>query len=638
MGARSFHAHIEPLERRQMLTGVTLITHGFGGGIGDWVTTMANVVAQQTGPLASQPRLKMTVTDTGQQGSPISVSTSVMPGSPPISSWGSREVLVLLDWSSIAGSFSNFYTRTTGAIGAAVANALLAPTGVAGFNIPLAQLPMHMIGHSRGASLVSEISRGLAQRGVAVDQLTYLDPHPVDGVNEPLGMNFNDAPMRVYDNVTFADDYWRTDGANSLDFTGEAVAGAANLQLTESVMSGSGNGYSTEHSDVHLWYHGTIAPPAGPFQNSDGGASVGANWYAAPHPRRDSTGGRYTRIANSGTRPAAGLKSAGATREAVALTVTGANVWDNVFIAGLSSDTTVVQGTNVTVPIQFVDANDDATITVGFDRDDDPYNGVFGSTSVATSTIAGESFFAQVPTTNSSGGFRVFAKISNGTTTRYWYAPGRAIVTAAGADRTWIGPASGSWSTAANWSGGAVPSANEKVAIFDSAVTLASSTRVAGLVLNPGAKLDLLNNALVVDYTGDSPFAALSQRIAAGRTIDGTWNGAAGILSSTAAGTGGLTALAVGEASAVLSLDGTATALFKGQTADATSVLIKYTYDGDANLDGVVSGDDYSSIDFSILTPGASGYFNGDFNYDGLISGDDYSAIDFNLLAQGAPL
>ena len=67
-------------------------------------------------------------------------------------------------------------------------------------------------------------------------------------------------------------------------------------------------------------------------------------------------------------------------------------------------------------------------------------------------------------------------------------------------------------------------------------------------------------------------------------------------------------------------------------------MLIKYTYAGDANLDGVISGDDYSSIDFNLEVPGASGYFNGDFNYDGIISGDDYSTIDFNILAQGAPL
>ena len=63
-----------------------------------------------------------------------------------------------------------------------------------------------------------------------------------------------------------------------------------------------------------------------------------------------------------------------------------------------------------------------------------------------------------------------------------------------------------------------------------------------------------------------------------------------------------------------------------------------YTYAGDANLDGAITGDDYSVIDFNIAVPGASGWYNGDFNYDGAITGDDYSVIDFNLVAQhGSP-
>jgi hypothetical protein len=63
--------------------------------------------------------------------------------------------------------------------------------------------------------------------------------------------------------------------------------------------------------------------------------------------------------------------------------------------------------------------------------------------------------------------------------------------------------------------------------------------------------------------------------------------------------------------------------------------IAMYTYAGDANLDGAITGDDYSAIDFNILVPGSSGWYNGDFNYDGAITGDDYSAIDFNILAQG---
>jgi hypothetical protein len=67
-------------------------------------------------------------------------------------------------------------------------------------------------------------------------------------------------------------------------------------------------------------------------------------------------------------------------------------------------------------------------------------------------------------------------------------------------------------------------------------------------------------------------------------------------------------------------------------------VLVKYTYYGDANLDGIVNGADYQQIDngFGMHLTGRS---NGDFNYDGVVDGSDYSLIDntYNQLsARGA--
>jgi hypothetical protein len=74
---------------------------------------------------------------------------------------------------------------------------------------------------------------------------------------------------------------------------------------------------------------------------------------------------------------------------------------------------------------------------------------------------------------------------------------------------------------------------------------------------------------------------------------------------------------------------------FDGQPVSTTDVLVKYTYYGDANLDGVVDGSDYSLIDNGFLTH-ATGWFNGDFNYDGVIDGSDYTLIDNAFDRQGA--
>jgi hypothetical protein len=165
------------------------------------------------------------------------------------------------------------------------------------------------------------------------------------------------------------------------------------------------------------------------------------------------------------------------------------------------------------------------------------------------------------------------------------------------------------------------------------------------LSIAPTARLDLADNDLAIDYVSSSPL--------------GTWNGSAytgvtGLIASGYAGsawTGGgivtsetlaitpntLTTLGAAEASQALGIGATETALWNGQTIDGTTVLVKYTYAGDANLDGLLSGDDYFQID-SAFPQGAHGWVNGDFNYDGVVNGDDYFLIDSNFPAQGPPL
>jgi hypothetical protein len=100
----------------------------------------------------------------------------------------------------------------------------------------------------------------------------------------------------------------------------------------------------------------------------------------------------------------------------------------------------------------------------------------------------------------------------------------------------------------------------------------------------------------------------------------------------------GLTTLGVAEAADVLFLSGSATALWEGQTVDATTVIVRYTYAGDADLNGYVDAADYGYIDNYVQFPGTSGYANGDFNYDGVIDAEDYGMIDNTIQLQGPPL
>ena len=77
--------------------------------------------------------------------------------------------------------------------------------------------------------------------------------------------------------------------------------------------------------------------------------------------------------------------------------------------------------------------------------------------------------------------------------------------------------------------------------------------------------------------------------------------------------------------------------LYGSETIDGSTVIVKYTYGGDANLDGKLNVDDYGKIDFNVPL-GITGWFNGDFNYDGKLNVDDYGIIDFNVGIQGAAL
>jgi fibronectin-binding autotransporter adhesin len=123
---------------------------------------------------------------------------------------------------------------------------------------------------------------------------------------------------------------------------------------------------------------------------------------------------------------------------------------------------------------------------------------------------------------------------------------------------------------------------------------------------------------------------------------NGTWQGSGGITSSAAAADSThLTALGViqntVDGSTPLYGSGTALGLFDGTSPAATNVLIKETYYGDTDLNGVVDGTDYSRIDNGALNH-LTGWFNGDFNYDGVIDGSDYTLIDNAYNQQGASL
>lgn len=145
-------------------------------------------------------------------------------------------------------------------------------------------------------------------------------------------------------------------------------------------------------------------------------------------------------------------------------------------------------------------------------------------------------------------------------------------------------------------------------------------------------KLDLVDNDVIVDYSGTSPlgngttFTGVSKLLRDGRN-GGAWNGNGIVTSMTAAKSPTLlTTLGVAEAKDVVGPSG---GTWNGVSLDNTALILKYTYAGDATLNGRIDGDDFFAIDAG-FSAGNKGYYAGDFDYSQGVDADDYFAIDRN--------
>jgi autotransporter-associated beta strand protein len=155
------------------------------------------------------------------------------------------------------------------------------------------------------------------------------------------------------------------------------------------------------------------------------------------------------------------------------------------------------------------------------------------------------------------------------------------------------------------------------------------TSRLSALTVATGARLDLGDNDLVIDYAAADPTPAVAARIASG-FAGGTWDGD-GIVTSE--GDDALLGLGYARSSDVFT---TFPATFSGQTVDSTALLLRFTFFGDANLDGTVNLQDFNRLAANF---GASGkvWSQGDFNYDGLVNLADFNrlAANFGLAAAG---
>jgi hypothetical protein len=422
--------------------GVTVITHGLNGNADGWVTGMAQQITNYP-----------TVTGSGFSIYKIYLNyngTNYVPlwnriGGISPTNTASGEIIVAFDWSQLAsGNSSNTYQIAT-----SLSSILQTPGFIPELNgHALCELPMHLIGHSRGGSVMSETSLRLGTNGIWTDHLTTLDPHPLNNdIFTDSIYSAVDAPVRTYETVLFHDNYWQS--LNLLAY-GESVFGAYIRQLTS--LSGgyqSSVPFTYQHSNVHLWYHGTIdrRNPA-----SDTEAQITstqfANWYAASEQKGTNAGFEWS-LMGGGNRTATNqpLGSGAAIRDGfnqewdlgagTAGTANRTNLpahngsWPNIIRCDIVGPTNVPLGGVVSNRYYFqygISTNQNATVELHLDNDANAFNGDAGQilqiaeTGTGTNVVRLRTVAASL-TNVPAGQYHVFAKVTDGTHTRYLYAP-----------------------------------------------------------------------------------------------------------------------------------------------------------------------------------------------------------------------
>lgn len=357
--------------------GLTIITHGYGllGGIPEWVGDMANAINYQMGGHVGTHTIKILRSGT---------QNAILDTNNPDISLTSGAAIIMVDWSSANGGECVFPHYDDDVV----------PTSVIGDLIydylhahpDLLQVPIHLIGHSRGGSVMSHLSKRLGEIQVWVDQQTTIDPHPF--------FYCGDTGLDVQSNVLFADNYYQF--ADYVLFV-YAVVGAYNLDITERIRWDvdycKTRDKAGEHELTHTYYHYTI-------KNSCAeGVEIPDFWYSPPFPDRTKTGFYFTPIGggdrwattseeNRGPAPYFGLHyqlrgSQVENREPVSYL---SYDWSNATFKPLTNDNVKV-GESIDFTYYYQNAGGDrGAITFFLDNDTNPFNGYYRQIGTSSAT------------------------------------------------------------------------------------------------------------------------------------------------------------------------------------------------------------------------------------------------------------
>jgi Leucine-rich repeat (LRR) protein len=432
--------------------GVTILVHGWNpdGSQPAWMDKMADAIIARSGGNG----IKATITVTGSKGALIATCSN---WNYDLTTSTSAEIVVLVNWTAVSDHLTKGVTAQE--VAAAVAPKIYQSQNS---KPALSELPIHLIGHSRGGGMVFEIARLLGLQGVEVDHVTALDPHPLtatdpQGAAQPIGPGSTiDTPIKIYDNILFADNYWQ----NIAYPKGQTITGAYN-RLWTSLPGGYHNeiGYTynilgtsynfSDHLNTILAYHGTInlATPANNGQSTM--TSTERAWFNTYENAGQKSGFVYSLdiagdrksadTPNSGDAIIAGYHnntSLGGSGARVAIDWSG-SVWPNVYNFKMNLNTNALTvGNTYSIggadQLQFINTtynsySKDCTFKIYFDTDRNPYNGTFLQDDTYSNSLTGSTIqtlnASFSPTSLMDANYYTLLEINDGTNKRYIYAP-----------------------------------------------------------------------------------------------------------------------------------------------------------------------------------------------------------------------
>lgn len=363
--------------------GVTIITHGFqhNGDFPLWPETMAQDVGQVL--------LSQGITAELEQ---ITVDGVFLPGCTISTWWTSNspdmELVFHLDWSDVSHLKSDPDARAasesdspppteglhdgipTGYAAQLVAECLMQSQG--GRN--LMELPLHLIGHSRGTSLISAVAEILAREGIWVDHQTTLDP-------QQMFYPYLDAQIEIHENVVFADNYWSAGDWYNLCPEGYDVPGTYSRELGDLPGGYGENDICALHGDVHLWYHATV-DTVGEVIHGDGAvlsATDRGSWFAPAEGAGTTAGWHWSRLMG-GNRLSPTINQGmisllgGSASTRVAVSTADAE-WPNLILLNVTGSVVLQAGATLAATYRSQDLDSGYTLRFWLDNNRNPWDG-----------------------------------------------------------------------------------------------------------------------------------------------------------------------------------------------------------------------------------------------------------------------